>query len=645
MSKTKNGFKMPTSYTILFLLIVVVAILTWIVPGGEYNFECSTSDALIVEGEKASYCVTESTQQLMTVNELINSGEKLYYAATYDIQPDVTLTNIEIESVNSTISESNFKELYGAKVVDAMSPTSTQYASFVFVDNFEMVTLDPIITSDVIFQVANGEVNFYTEDGVLNEEVLSKYSLGTAEYVYAEFDDTNKNPQGFWQIVGAPIAGFYNAVDIALFVLVIGGFIEIVISTQAFDAGVSKLLNKFKGKEVYLIPVLMILFGIGGTTFGMAEETIAFYPLLIPVLIAAGFDVVTAVMIILLGAGVGVLGSTVNPFAIGVASGATGVSVGEGIVGRTILFLLVEGAAIAYTMRYAMKVKHDKSKSVTADINAEIEAELEEVKQVEFTKKHGVVLVLFGLSFFIMILGVIPWAYKFNIMFFENINNWFADHLSFVGFYNSASDFYFSTDTSASALGDWWFGQMTVLFFVMAVIIGFVSGMDNHAITNTFVKGSKALLGVALIIGMSRGIKIVMEAGGMDATVLYYGSGVLKKLGEIPYIIGTYIFYIPMSFLIPSTSGLAGASMPIMGPLGSAVYGGTAGIINTITAYASASGVVNLVTPTSGVVMGGLAIAKVPYQKWLKHIFPFLGILSAIIIIFLVLVSITGFTL
>ncbi len=473
-----------------------------------------------------------------------------------------------------------------------------------------------------------------------------QYQEVDGQMVYQQMAESN--PQGIYNILSAPIAGFFDAIDIALFVIVIGGFIGIVMASGAMEAGIAAILKKNKGKEHTLIPILMVLFAIGGTTYGMAEETIAFYPLIIPIFIAAGYDVVTAVMVVMLGAGVGVLGSTVNPFAIGVASEAAGIGLGEGIGLRFVLWLIVVGMAIFFTMKYAKKVKEDPTKSIVYDMRESnykhFVGDDENKEEIEMTTRRKWVLFLFGLSFVIMILGVIPWAYKFDIMFFDNIYNSLAQ-IEVLGFEPNTApaywDHYDALKTQSAALGDWWFGQMTVLFFVMSIIIGKVAKFSEGEIVDHFIAGAKDLMGVALIVGMSRGIKVVMEAGYMSDTILFYGSESLKSLGKVVFINLTYLFYIPLSFLVPSTSGLAGASIPIMGPMGNLVFGGsTGGSSLVITAFSAASGVVNLITPTSGVVMGGLAIARLPYGTWFKHISKFL---IALIVVTMVILTVGTF--
>lgn len=529
-------FKMPDSFSILFIIIVIISILTWIIPAGEYVYEC-------------------------------NNG----------------VSSIEIAG-------------------QAVCPIS-QEAS------------DQIVLSQAY-----------------GEEIDSTLYSSDVKYVYQQ---SEQNRQGLWQIFNAPVNGFYDAVDISLFIIVIGGFLNIVMQTGALNAGIGKLLKKFAGKERMLIPILMILFGIGGTTFGMCEETIAFFVLIIPVMILAGYDSMVGFMVITLGAGVGVLVSTTNPFAIGVASSATGVSIGQGLIGRLILLAILEGIAIWYTMRYAKKVKSNPEESLLSDINEEINAELLHNKATapELTKAHRNILIMFASTFLILILGVVPWS-DFGITAFEKFND-FANKLSLLG----------GTE-GAVALGTWWFGELTMLFLVSSFVIGIYARSQKllaQPVIDAFIEGAKDLLSVALIVALARGIGIVLKAGGMDATLLYYGSHALSQLGQVPYIIGTYLFFIPMSFLIPSTSGLAAATMPVMGPLSDMIYGSNEGIIYVITSFSAASGLVNLITPTSGVIMGGLALSKIPYDRWVKAVFPLMIILSIAICVFLSLGSIFNF--
>ena len=215
-----------------------------------------------------------------------------------------------------------------------------------------------------------------------------------------------QSPQGAGAVLKAAFSGFYDAVDVCLFILMVGGFLGVVMRTGAVDAGVGRIIQRLGGKEKWLIPILMIAFGLGGTTYGMWEETMAFYPLLIPVFLAAGYDAVVGISVILLGAGAGIISSTVNPFATGIAAGFAGVSLGDGILLRAVQWIVFEGAAVWFVMAYAARVKKDPSRSVVGVGAGKLQANMEQT--VEFTPKRKVIMAIFTLTFLIMIYGVIP---------------------------------------------------------------------------------------------------------------------------------------------------------------------------------------------------------------------------------------------
>lgn len=466
---------------------------------------------------------------------------------------------------------------------------------------------------------------------------------GTPEPIPGTYREIERNPQGFWEILQAPISGFFDAVDIILFILVIGGFLAVVADTGAIDAGIGSIVRKFSGRETLMIPILMLLFGLGGTIFGMAEETIAFYVLIIPIFIAAGFDAVTGFAVVFIGAGIGCLGSTVNPFATGIASGFAGISIGEGIILRLLILALAMTISIIFVMRYAKRVQENPMLSIVGAEHRELFANAEHMAESDGTAADGgsikmqgsegentpahtnvmsgrqkAILAVFGGCFFIMILGVIPWAEKFDIYFFENINE-FLRGIPVLGVVLG----------NTPPLGEWWFSDITVLFLLGSLICAFIWRWNETKFTELFVDGARDLLGVALIIGLTRGITVVMNDGGMTATILHFGEESLRSLGSAAFVGLSYVFFILLSFLVPSSSGLAALSMPIMAPIADFVGVGRDLVV---TAYATASGIVNLITPTSGVLMGALAIAKVPYGAFLKWIMKLVAVLFVIVL-------------
>ena len=420
-------------------------------------------------------------------------------------------------------------------------------------------------------------------------------ALGREVPVPGTYQQVEANPQGVWDVFMAPIAGFYDpgsyeasAIDVALFVIIIGGFLGVVAKTGAIDAGIGRAMTGLRGQEKWMIPILMALFAAGGTIYGMAEESLAFYGLIIPVMIIAGYDSVVGVAIIMLGAGIGTLGSTINPFATVIASNAAGVPFTDGIVLRFIILIVCWLVCVIFVMRYAERVRQDPSKSIVADRKKANEEHFlrgrDETGTPDLTATRAIVLVIFALSFAVMIWGV--------------------------------------------SAGGWWMAEMSALFIAASILVCLIARMGEEEFTSTFVDGARDLLGVALVIGIARGIVVVMDAGKMTDTVLFWAEGAVSGLSEVAYINAMYWIEVGLSFLVPSSSGLAVLTMPIMAPLSD-----FAGVDRdlVVTAYQSASGLVNLVNPTFAVVMGGLALGRVPYERWLKFMWPLLLILTVII--------------
>jgi uncharacterized ion transporter superfamily protein YfcC len=479
----RRGFALPSAYTILFALIVLVAIATWIIPAGAYELD---ENGQPIPG---SYAQVEANPQRIVVDSLLAPINGLY----------------GIESAeDGSVSVWNSGELFGA-------------------------------------------------------------------------------------------------IDVALFILVIGGFLGVTMKTGAIQGGIGKIVGSLRGRERMLIPILMIVFAIGGTTFGMAEESLAFYALVITVMIAAGYDSLVGASILLLGCGIGVLGSTINPFATGIASGFAGTSINEGLLGRLVILIIGTAIGIWFVMRYAAKVKADPSASLVFANKAENESRFlsaTEEETTELTGRQTAVLVIFFMAFALMIYGVIPWE-----------------------------DLGIGLPTLW-----WWFPEMTASFLFFAILIGIVGRMGESDLTSTFVEGAKDLLGVALIIGVARGITVIMNNGMITDTVLNWAEVAVSDLGGVLFINLMYGLFLPLSFLIPSSSGLATVAMPIMAPLASFAEVPAQLVV---TAYQSANGLLNLVTPTSAVVMGGLAIARVGYGTWLKFVWPVLLLLAVLSVVVL----------
>ena len=401
--------------------------------------------------------------------------------------------------------------------------------------------------------------------------------------VAGTYHEVERQPQGPGDVILASFQGFYDAVDVALFILMVGGFLGVVMKTGAIDAGVSNVVRILNGREIWLIPVLMLMFSLGGTSFGMWEETMAFYPLLIPVFLAAGYDPLVGIAVVLLGSGAGVLASTVNPFATGIASGFAGVSLGDGLVTRLLMLAVFDAAAIWYVMAYARRVRAHPEKSLVAGISR-LASPPKGGDTPALTFRRKVTLALFAGVFLVMIYAVIP------------------------------------------------FDEIGVPFLAGGVVIGLAYGLREQELADAFVSGAADLVGVGLIIGISRGITVLMDGGRITDTVLYWGEQALQGAGSVSFILLVYLIYLPLSILIPSSSGLATLSIPILAPLSQ--FAGIGGEL-IVTAFQSASGLVNIVTPTAAVVMGGLALGDVPFDRWIRFVWKLILIFFALTIGFL----------
>jgi uncharacterized ion transporter superfamily protein YfcC len=413
------------------------------------------------------------------------------------------------------------------------------------------------------------------------------------------------------ELVTAPgNTGPYNSGDMAgavqvfYFVLAIGAFITVTMKTGALDAGIARLTHRFSARPMMLIILLMIIFSVGGTTYGMAEETLGFYVLIVPVMLGLGMDRMTGVATIMVGAGVGTLASTVNPFATGVASDSAGIPLGDGLPSRVVIYLVLVAVAILYVLRYARRVHADPSKSLVplTDEDRELGGKAGAEEPPPLEGRQSLVLWIFAVTFLVMIFSVIPW-----------------------------SDF--SETLDGITLG-WYFPELAALFIVASIIVGMVGGLGEQGTVETIISGAGDFLGAALIIAVARGVTVIMNNAQVTDTVLNSLEDLVSDTSSGVFATLMFIVNLPLAFLVPSSSGHAVLAMPILAPL--ADFAGVGRSI-VVTAYQSASGLLNLFTPTSAIVMGGLALAKVRYDRYIRFVAPLLGILFILVCILLVL--------
>ena len=496
----------------------------------------------------------------------------------------------------------------------------------------------------VVTIVLNGQT--YVLDGV--EKVVTGATLG--------------------DFLMAPAKGFVNAVDVCLFVTVLGGFLGIVNKTDSLNTGIKVLVKRLGGNELVLIPILMFLFAILGSTYGFCEETVGFYALLAATMMAAGYDSLTGAMMILLGAGVGCLGSTVNPFATGIASSALtdmGIQVDQAvIIGLGVVLLIASYlVAVLFTLRYAKRVKADPSRSLMSAserdaAEAEYGIERKESEEVKLTGRQKGVLIIFALAFLVMIVGFVPWE-KLGVNAFvagsasheETVEvsaadieaQYDKDELGTLKLPESTTgtltsevsdDAGWSAFLTGTPLGQWYFAESTTWFLLLAIIIGIVGGLSEREIVDEFMAGAGDMMSVVLIIAVSRGVSVLMSSTGLSNYFLTWAAGALAGTSGILFSIGSYVLYFVLSFLIPSTSGMATVSMPIMGPLAQQLNFNPAVMVMV---FSAASGAVNLITPTSGAIMGGLALARIEYGTWVKFA---VKVVAAIAVVSMVILAI-----
>ena len=369
-----------------------------------------------------------------------------------------------------------------------------------------------------------------------------------------------------------------------------GGLINILDHSGAFGAGISALSRATKGKEYILIIVVTILISLGGTTFGLAEETIALYPILIPVFIAAKYDVLVCIAAIYMGSSIGTMMSTVNPFSVVTAANAAGINFTAGMGFRLAGLIIGTAVTIIYILRYAGRIRKDPTKSLIYEDKERIEKKFDKhVEDLVMTLRFKIALILFLAAFVVMVYGV--------------------------------------------AIKGWWFEEMTVLFLVTSVIIGIVLRVSEKEFVSKFIEGAGGLIGVGLVIGIARAVNIILETGKVSDTILYKLSGIVSGMNPFLFIVIMMLIFVVLGFFINSSSGLATLSIPIIAPLADAV-GMPREII--ISAYIFGLGMISFITPT-GLILATLDLVDVTYNKWIKFVLPLMGILTVLSMILLIL--------
>ena len=596
MFRKKNRSKkrtraMLSAYSIIMILIILLGILSHVLPKAKYapiGLDDDYSDVEVGPGEWEGEMPTGGPAMLQ-------NGE----------QPEA----MELPEGES------FAPMVGDEVTGEDLPEAES----------RMITDEPVSnegmsnrsSEDVVMAGEEVSTDGATEDVMLIASETETYeTLEACEEEYGEdgcaiVDGSGVEGAQLYQVLMAPILGFENAIDVCIFVMILGGFLAVMAKTKALETGIKLLVKKMHGKEYLLIVTLMLIFSVMGTTYGFLEESVGFYVLIAATMFAAGLDPLVGVATILLGAGAGVLGSTINPFATGVAVSAmkdAGIEFNQGtvILIAVVLWLTTLAIAAFFVIRYAKKVQRDKG-STFLSLREQAAAEKRYSKflstkddTLKLTGKQIASLVLFAMTFVVMIVGFIPWE-DFGITFFSD--PMWEGGPALTGWLTGAP------------LGGWWFYEAALWFLIMSIIIAIINREGEHGFIDTFIDGADDMIGVVLVIAVARGASVLMAETAMDNFIVINAANWLETLPEMLFVPLNYLLHVVLSVLVPSSSGLATLSTPIIAPVAAQLGYSTDVAAMTIVA---ANGLVNLITPTCGAIMAGLALAKVDYSTWFK---------------------------
>ena len=398
-----------------------------------------------------------------------------------------------------------------------------------------------------------------------------------------------------WEMMLSIPKGMGQVASIIFFIFIVGGSFNVVQATGAVESGIRTTANALKGKEVALLFVIVVLFSIGGTTFGMAEEALVFIPMLVPLAIALGYDSLTGLALALVGPCAGFSAAFMNPFTLAVAQGFVGLPIFSGLEYRVVIYVITTQVAFAFIYLYARKVKKNPQSSIMYEADLKRE-KVDLTAKTPFTGRQKATLIMMALTFVVLIWGVVKYG--------------------------------------------WWIDEIAALFLTMGIVCGLIGGLWPSKLATAFVDGATSLTVGALVVGVARAILVVLQDGAILHTIVHAMAAVVSGLPASLSAIGMYIVQILISVVIPSGSGMAAVTMPVMGPL-STLLGLTQQ--TAVLIYQFADGFTNIIIPTQGYLLAGLALAKVPFEKWFKWYWPLFWILIGVGAIFVIIAQLIKF--
>ena len=555
--------------------------------------------------KKRSRAMLSAYSIIMILIILLGISSHLLPKAQFTIAPPESSESTEAEPGSSTSSPVLPSEEVGPGEWEGESPEHEAPTSFTVGGGVLPEDVPEVVRTyeDAIISASGETVTIATTEEPIIYDSKEACEEENGEGSCVIVDGSGVVGAELYQVLMAPILGFENAIDVCIFVMVLGGFLAVVARTKALETGIKLLVKKLHGKEYLLILLLMLIFSVFGTTYGFLEESVGFYVLIAATMFAAGMDPLVGVATILLGAGSGVLGSTINPFATGVALSAmkdAGIEYNQGtiILIAVVLWLTTLAISAFFVVRYAKKVQKDKG-STFLSLREQAAAEKKYGKYLEakdddikLSGKQIATLFVFAITFIVMIVGFVPWG-EFDITFFDSWTGWLT----------------------GAALGNWWFYEAALWFLIASIIISIINRQGEHGFVDAFIDGADDMVGVVLVIAVARGASVLMTQTSLDNYIIFNASNFLATLPEMAFVPLNYLLHVVLSVLVPSSSGLATLSTPIIAPVAANLGYSTNVAAMSIVA---ANGLVNLITPTCGAIMGGLALAKVDYTTWFK---------------------------
>lgn len=574
--------KIPHTYVIVFYIIVIAAILTWIVPAGEYQREDK-----IVNGVKRKVIVNDSFE----------------YIKGFEL-PDGSLKPLEDENIpDSLLSE--FRRFEGKE--------------------------------------------FKNKEAFVKELKKAVGHEAASDYKSLIFENAAYSSPQTWQVFSALFDGFVDKADIIIFILIIGGAFWIMNDSRAIDIGIysflklTRRLDKIKfiralGVENIIITLIMLMFSVFGATFGMSEETIAFIIIFVPLAISMGYDSIVGVCMCFVAAGLGFAGALLNPFTIGIAQGLSGLPLFSGIEYRFFCWIVINLVGISYVLRYAHKVKKNPKKSIMYERDEywrkKGNSDVEDIKYntpksawisyfilLAVMIVYSVLLPMSDLqvgnsSATMPIIPILTAIFAVSSIFFlrKSVHFYILNLLMFTIFY-----------LIVGVMGyGWYVTEIATLFFVMGIFAGMAMGYTPNKITKLFIDGVKDILSAAMVVGLAGGILVILQDGQIIDTLLYYISKSMSDFGRMASVSMMYLFQTIINVVIPSGSAKAALTMPMMSQFSDLI-----GVSRqaTVMAFQFGDGFTNMITPTSGVLIGVISVAKIPYEKWVKWITPLIVIL------------------